>query len=99
MVGIVRAQVFVQVVVKVRFLVFIRCRGGLLAVAARLQDDVPDQIKRSRLQDDVPSRADCPGYDIPLEKTPRQIDSGLDSDNYYPSGERRPAQGEMTQIK
>ena len=50
-------------------------------------------------QDYVPSRADCPGYDIPLEKTPRQIDSGLDSDNYYPSGERRPAQGEMTQIK
>jgi len=43
-------------------------------------------------QDYVPSRADCPGYDIPLEKTPRQIDSGLDSDNYYPSGERRPAQ-------
>ena len=55
--------------------------------------------KLNAFQDYVPSRADCPGYDIPLEKTPRQIDSGLDSDNYYPSGERRPAQGEMTQIK
>jgi len=41
-------------------------------------------------QDYVPSRSDCPGYDIPLEKTPRQMDSGVNSDNYYPSGERRP---------
>ena len=49
-------------------------------------------------QDYVPSRTDCPGYDIPLEKTPRQINSGLDSDNYYPSGERRPSNGEMRQI-
>ena len=49
-------------------------------------------------QDYVPSRTDCPGYDIPLEKTPRQINSGLDSDNYYPSGERRPSNGEMGHI-
>ena len=50
-------------------------------------------------QDYVPSRADCPGYDIPLEKTPRQMDSVLDSDNYYPSGERRPANGELNHNK
>ena len=47
----------------------------------------------------MPSRADCPGYDIPLEKTPRQMDSGLDSDNYYPSGERRPANGELNLLE
>ena len=44
-------------------------------------------------QDYVPSRSDCPGYDIPMEKTPRQMDghnAGVDSDNYYPSGERKP---------
>ena len=45
----------------------------------------------------MPSRSDCPGYDTPLEKTPRQIDSGIsgNSDNYYPSGERRPGNGEL----
>ena len=48
----------------------------------------------------MPSRSDCPGYEAPLEKTPRQIDSysgdQLPGDNYYPSGERRPGGGEDT---
>ena len=62
--------------------------GGILIVLERKYISNP-------FQDYVPSRADCPGYDIPLEKTPRQMDSGLDSDNYYPSGERRPANGKQ----
>merc|ERR1719394_75295 len=48
----------------------------------------------------VPNRRDCPGYEFPPEKQPRQLDGGnrgqenrgqsVNSDNYYPSGERRP---------
>ena len=63
--------------------------GGILIVLEK------KNFISNPFQDYVPSRADCPGYDIPLEKTPRQMDSGLDSDNYYPSGERRPANGEL----
>ena len=59
---------------------------------------VSTKIVEFAVQDYVPSRSDCPGYEAPLEKTPRQIDgySGdqLPGDNYYPSGERRPGGGE-----
>ena len=58
----------------------------------------------------VPNRRDCPGYEFPPEKQPRQLDGGnrgqenrgqsVNSDNYYPSGERRPEgqEGEYTVV-
>jgi len=75
-----------------------RSCGGSGGGAMSAQDFARAMLDKSlgfllkQCQDYVPSRSDCPGYDTPLEKTPRQIDSGIsgNSDNYYPSGERRP---------